>query len=176
MHNDNFYFLHNKPLATSAGSSTGNKKTEAYTIKQGDLAVLLTEDIEKFSSAVGDIFSTLLKPVIQISAFSAVLYRLVGPFVAGIFLAYLGGGLALIRAFIPNFEKFTKREASLEVGSFAYFFALVLLHYVYGMPLTSLFYVFVCARRHFISAQGTFPICTFARQGACRIHCILLWR
>ena len=27
---------------------------------------------------------------------------------------YLGGGLVLIRAFIPNFEKFRKREASLE--------------------------------------------------------------
>lgn len=27
---------------------------------------------------------------------------------------YLGGGLVLIRTFIPNFEKFTKREASLE--------------------------------------------------------------
>ena len=28
---------------------------------------------------------------------------------------YLGSGLVLIRTFIPNFEKFTKQEAALEV-------------------------------------------------------------
>ena len=49
--------------------------------------MLLSEDVEVFAKAMGDIFSTLFKPVIQIGAFSAVLYRLVGPVVAGIFLS-----------------------------------------------------------------------------------------
>ena len=79
MQDDNFYFLHNRPLSASSKSQ--------YTIAQGELAVLLSEDIEQFANAIGDIFSTLFKPVIQIGAFSVVLNRLVGSYVAGIFLA-----------------------------------------------------------------------------------------
>jgi ABC-type uncharacterized transport system fused permease/ATPase subunit len=105
MEDNRFYFLHNRLL---------NAAPSSYTVARGDLPVLLSEDVERFATAMGDIFSTLFKPTIQITAFSTVLYRLVGPMVAAMFLGYLGGGLLLIRAFIPNFEKFTKLEAALE--------------------------------------------------------------
>ena len=112
MANDNFYYLHNPPLSSSKVNSKGQgtRTGAAGKIKQGELAVLLSEDVEQFATAVGDIFSTLFKPLVQISAFSVALTRLVGTYVAAIFLAYVFVGFMHVSGSFARACKYTNNN------------------------------------------------------------------
>uniref|UniRef100_A0A7S4KUP4 ABC transporter domain-containing protein n=1 Tax=Paramoeba aestuarina TaxID=180227 RepID=A0A7S4KUP4_9EUKA len=81
--------------------------------KVSDPGQVIAQDVRDLSTRVTN-FLPLFRPIVEIVWFSSHIFGLVGHTASAMFAAYLIGGAAVIRLFMPNFTKIVARESQLE--------------------------------------------------------------
>lgn len=103
-----FYF-HDKYLSSNTFYKVSNLDARIRNVDQ-----LLTVDIERFCTSIGDLYSNLSKPAIDIYLFSRRLSRSLGPSGPLAMISYFGVCSILLRAIQPPFGVLAATEQRLE--------------------------------------------------------------
>ena len=93
----------------------------------GDPEQRITDDVQELCKTLCEMWPELRKPLATILFLSVKLWPLVGTQAVGGLLAYMVGGIALIKVALPNFKTLVARESKLE-GTFKFVHARVRTH------------------------------------------------
>eukprot|EP00168_Porphyra_purpurea_P005135 TRINITY_DN1618_c0_g1_i10.p1 TRINITY_DN1618_c0_g1~~TRINITY_DN1618_c0_g1_i10.p1 ORF type:complete len:843 (-),score=332.45 TRINITY_DN1618_c0_g1_i10:727-3255(-) len=101
--------FHDKYLSGNTYYAVSNLDSRIQNVDQ-----LLTTDIDRFCTALADIYSNLSKPALDVVLFSRRLSRSLGPRAAPMLIAYFVACSVALRSVQPPFGKLVAEEARLE--------------------------------------------------------------